>query len=86
MLSYFAAWILKAGTPVFKKRSGLRHRWGKTGGGRSRQLRDHGSYLARELQVVQENARLEIVRGTPFSGCLAGLHQGAHSGLLSRRI
>jgi hypothetical protein len=66
MLSYFAAWILKAGTPVLRKRSDLRHRWGNTGGGRSRQLRD-GGQLARELQLVQENARTIFVRGAAFA-------------------
>jgi hypothetical protein len=47
MLSYFAAWILKTGTPVFKEAVRPSTPVGKTGGGRSRQLREDGPSLAR---------------------------------------
>jgi hypothetical protein len=66
MLSYFAAWILKAGMPVFK-RSGPTF----DTGGETRAKAEAGSCvmtgeLARELQLVQENARLIFVRKAAF--------------------
>jgi|EndMetStandDraft_4_1072995.scaffolds.fasta_scaffold1366712_1 hypothetical protein len=47
MLSYFAAWILKAGNPVFKRAVRSLDPLGKADEDRSRQLRDDGRNLAR---------------------------------------
>jgi len=46
MLSYFAAWILKAGVPVSSRSGPAFNTVGEAGGGRSRRLRDHGCRYA----------------------------------------
>ena len=67
MLSYFAAWILEAGIyPVLLRAVRPSTPMGKTGEGRSRQLRD-GVESARELQPVQENAKTIFMRMAAFA-------------------
>lgn len=77
MLSYFAAWILKARHTVFKQAVQPPDPPGKAGRGRSRQLRGRGVELARELQLVQENAKTFIVRERRRHARFSRVHAGA---------
>lgn len=77
MLSYFAAWILKTRHTVFKEAVQPPDPPGKAGRGRSRQLRGRGVELARELQLVQENAKTFIVRERRRHARCLRVHAGA---------
>jgi hypothetical protein len=76
MLSYFAAWILKARHTVFKEAVQPPDPPGKAGRGGSRQLRGRGVELARELQLVQENAKTFIIRDRRASMRVSRVHAG----------